>query len=544
MTMRTAFGPLSILTLLSLGCDDEPPHPPELSVTVLAEGAPLIGGAGGMAFDAEDRLYVANGGGQSISVLDPEDGEILDVLGPEQGVSYPDDLTFTPDGTLYWTDALAGKVGGWTAEGHGITVAEGIPSLNPITASDDGSLFVGQCFHEGPGSLFEIDPSGVEPPRVILGDIPGCAANGMDWWNGDLYTPRWFEGTVTRVDVEDGTLSEITGDWSVPAAVALDSAGRVHAISHSTGEVVRIDAKTGARTVLTTLTPGLDNLVFDSSDRLFVSSTTDAFIVEVLDDGSTRTVSPGGMTLPLGVAVMGDILYVGEGLAVRSFDKNTGEPLEVIRSVLGIGPLNLVAGALEVWDERLLVLDPFFGSAALFNPATLETSNLPPFSAPVDAEPFGAGIAITELGTGSIVLLSGADLGDRATLVSGLTAPAGLGASGDNLYVSDSASGEVLQVVRDGETLTPPEPITDTLFTSPEGIAVSHGRLLVVEGGTGTLHGVNLTTGAVTTIAGDLPFQPAAPGLPPHMNFNDLHRDDAGSLYLNADAAASIYKIE
>ncbi len=542
--MRTSFGPFSILALLSLGCDGEPPSAPPLSVTVLAEGAALVGSANGMAFDAEDRLYVANGGGQTISILDPEDGEILEVLGIEQGVGYPDDLAFTPDGTLYWTDALVGQVRGWTPEGHGITVAEGIASLNPITASDDGRLFVGQCFHEAPGSVFEIDLSGVESPRVILDGVPGCAANGMDWWNGDLYTPRWFEGTVTRVDAQDGSVSEVTSGWDVPAAVALDSAGRVHAVSQATGEVVRINSKTGARTVLATLTPGLDNLAFDSSDRLFVSSTTDAFIVEVLDDGSTRTVSEGGMTLPLGVAVLGDTLYVGEGLTVRSFDKNTGEPLEVIRSVVGIGPLTIFAGPLEVWGDRLLVLDPFFGSAALLDPATVETQDLLPFAAPVDAEPFGEGIAITELGTGSVVLLSGPELGTRETLVTGLTAPAGLAAHGNDLYLSDSVSGEILQVVQGGEVLTPPVPVTETIFASPEGIAAYHGGLLVIEGGTGVLHALDLGTGEVAAVADDLPFKPTAPGLMPHMNFNDLHPDGSGALYLNAEGAASIYKIE
>ncbi len=498
-----------------------------------------------MAFDPADRLYVANGGGQSITVLDPDSGQILDVLGPEQGVAFPDDLVFAPDGTLYWTEPLFGQVRGWSTQAGRHVVAEGIPSINPIAVSDDGRLFVGQCFHQDLGGVFEIDPRSDEPPRQVLGEVPACASNGMDWWDGAVFTPRWFEGSVTRIDAEDGTVSEVTGGWSAPAAVAFDSTGRLHAISQATGEVVRIDPRSGERTVLATLSPGLDNLAFDSSDRLFVSSTTDAFVVEVLPDGSTRTVSPGGMTLPMGLAVLGDTLYVGEGLTLRSFDKTTGEPLNVIRSVFGIGPLTAVAGPLEAWNGRLLVLDPFFGSAALIDPDTLEVSELPAFASPVDAEPFDGGIAVTELATGSVVLVSGPELSTRQILVSGLSAPAGLAARGDDLFLSDSALGQVVQVVADGVVLTPPRPVTDSSFASPEGIALrGEDQLLVVEGGTGTLHAIQLSTGESTAVAHEIPFKPTAAGLPPHMNFNDLHADGSGALYLNADAAASIYKIE
>ncbi len=534
---------------LSAACDlpEDPAPPPDsgVSVSVLAEGAALVGSANGMAFDADDRLYVANGAGQSISILDPDSGAVLDTLGPAQGVFAPDDLVFAPDGTLYWTDVMAGQVHAWTPGGDSQLIADGLESINPIAIGDDGRLFVGQCFHQGLGGVFEIDPTGSAPPSPVVEGIPGCASNGMDWWDSALFTPRWFEGSVTRIDTEDGTASDITTGWSVPAAVAFDSAGSLHAVSHATGEVVRIDIQTGERTVLTTLAPGLDNLAFDSADRLFVSSTTDAFVVEVLPDGSTRIVSPGGMTLPMGLAVIDDTVYVGEGLTVRSFDKHTGAPLEVIRSILGFGPLSLFAGPLEVWNDRLLILDPFFGSAALFDPETQETTDLPALATPVDAEPFGGGIAVTEFATGSVVLLSGPDLCSRETLMSGFTAPTGLAARGGDLYLSDSVEGTVTQIVANGVVLDDPPPVTETTFASPEGLAFrGEGQLLVVEGGTGMLHTIELSTGESSVVAEGLAFKPAIPGQAPYMNFNDLHPDADGKLYLNADAAASIYVIE
>jgi len=70
------------------------------------------------------------------------------------------------------------------------------------------------------------------------------------------------------------------------------------------GEVVRVDSATGNKAVVATLAPGLDNLAFDSRDRLFVSSFHDGFIAEIKRDGEVRTLSRGGMIVPGGVAVL------------------------------------------------------------------------------------------------------------------------------------------------------------------------------------------------------------------------------------------------
>jgi hypothetical protein len=77
----------------------------------------------------------------------------------------------------------------------------------------------------------------------------------------------------------------------MPAAVKFDSQGDLYALDSSSGEVLRVDTTTGSLTVIATLTAGLDNLAFDSEDRLFVSNIATGLVVEVLSDGSTRVVS-------------------------------------------------------------------------------------------------------------------------------------------------------------------------------------------------------------------------------------------------------------
>ena len=177
---------------------------------ILVQGVPLVGSANGMFFDAQDNLYVANVLGQSISVLNPETGDILAKLGPEVGVFAPDDLTISPDGTLFWTDPAFGLVHGLSPIAGFIPVAAGFPSANPITYSDDGRLFFAQCFNLTGNGIFEADPTGITPPRTIRDGDPGCASNGMDWWDGALFSPRWFEERVVKVDIDTGDLTNIT----------------------------------------------------------------------------------------------------------------------------------------------------------------------------------------------------------------------------------------------------------------------------------------------------------------------------------------------
>ena len=53
---------------------------PAQDAQILVQGAPLVGSSNGMFFDADNNLYVANVFGQTISLIDPETGEILEQL--------------------------------------------------------------------------------------------------------------------------------------------------------------------------------------------------------------------------------------------------------------------------------------------------------------------------------------------------------------------------------------------------------------------------------------------------------------------------------
>jgi sugar lactone lactonase YvrE len=535
---------LTILFMICLIIAAAPPAAAKKQPRILVEGVPMRGTANGMFFDEYDRLWVANLLGRSISVLDPDSGEVLEQLGPAEGVFFPDDLTFSPvDGYLFWTDPFIGAVGRINPEGGIPTIAPVFPGVNPITFSDDGRLFFAQCFAPPEPSIFEADPITLLPINTIFTDVTIGAANGMDYWEEFLYFPRWFEGRVVKMPVDGGDLIDVTTDWGVPAAVKFDSQGRLHAVNNGNGEVVRINLATGERELLAQLPIGLDSLAFDSDDRLFVSSSADGFVVEIDPDGSVRTVSPGGMTVAGGVAVIGKTLYVNEPLTIRGFNRHSGRQVSVTRSVGFIGPISTLPFSMEADGDHLIIMSWAFGDLVIWDPETESEVLSTLFAGPIDVQRFQGDLIVSEPFLGQVVRASGPNLEIRETLAT-LAFPTGLAATDGDLYVSDSVLGMVFQIVRGGELLTTPSPIA-TGLANPEGMAVRCGgnRLVIVEAGTDSLKEVHLNSGEIRTIASNLGFYDPLPGMPPFDVFlNNVTIDNTGAMYINADEANVIYK--
>ena len=200
------------------------------ATTLLATGARLSG-ANGLLFGPDGLLYVASVVGSEIVALDPDTGAIKKRLTRADGIDGPDDIAFAPDGTLYWTSILSGVVSGRRPDGTLVTAATLSPGVNPLTFSPNGRLFVAQCFFGD--KLYEIDPNGSAPPRLISDQLgPGCGLNGMAWGPDQrLYGPRWFTGEVVSFDVSANTMrvgptlgrGPIRPPWRAPPSWRWDS---------------------------------------------------------------------------------------------------------------------------------------------------------------------------------------------------------------------------------------------------------------------------------------------------------------------------------
>ena len=202
---------------------------------------------------------------------------------------------------------MDGRVSVRGADGHTRVLRGDVPSANGITVHQ-GRLFIGEC-REG-GRLLELDLNGGEP-RVLLDNVP--SPNAMEVGpDGLLYFPVMGANEIWRIGLDGGAPETVASGLGVPDSVKFDSAGRIVSTQVHSGQVLRIDPRTGEQTVLADLNPGLDNCTF-VGDRLFVSNFTGE-ITEILGDGATQAVLPGGLNWPLDLAVGADgKLYVADG---------------------------------------------------------------------------------------------------------------------------------------------------------------------------------------------------------------------------------------
>ena len=495
---------LGLAVALLAGCaTPEPLERAAPTVTVLAQGSPLHG-ANGVMFGPDGRLYVASVASSVVAAVDPQSGAIVECWGPDEGVNGPDDLAFGPDGSLFWTDIVGGHVGRRTPGGTTTVVASPGPGVNPITFSDDGRLFVSQCFLGD--QLYEIDPDGVEEPRLIHGELgPGCGLNGMDWGpDGKLYGPRWFRGEVARVDVDTGELETVATDFQIPAAVKFDSLGRLHVLDTQAGEVVRVDIVSGDKEVVGRPEVGRDNLAFDETDRLFVSSFADGSIAEVTGLETIRVVMAGGINSPGGLAYLpsdnaSGRLFLADGSALRELDPVSGVEVHVAGGFSS--DIGQVTSA-HRHGEHLILSNG--AAVSIWDPGVDRlVARFEGFEECIDALSYGDDIIVSEYGTGSVLRFHSASPDDRTTIATGLDEPAGLAVHGNDLYVADRR-GTLFQILDDGDIVEPPRPVVGGL-AGPEGIAAAEdGTLYVVEEDAGRVTQVNPQTGTATSVADGL----------------------------------------
>ena len=530
-------------------CEEPSPEGPRTRTSgltepvVVAGGAP-IHGASGLRFDGQNRLHVASVLGNEILVMDPATGEVISTIGANAGVVGPDDLAFGPDGSLYWTSFSTGEVARISPEG--VRTGQSIrPGVNGIAFSPDGRLFVTVVFMGD--ALYEVDPQLRAPPRLVAADLGFL--NGIDWGpDGALYGPLWTKGEVVRVNVDTGEITSVAGGFNVPSAAKFGPDGRLYVVEQVTGRVQRVKLPGGEKEVAASFPPGLDNLAFDQAGHLFVSHGQDGCVSEVLPDGTARAICGCGMIAPGGVAVVEGAgrrtVYVADFWTLRGFDAASGKPGRCLRHSIGVtggitSPFTVSADGdnliLTSWLPRDMV--------QVFD---LETSRVveeyADFDTPVNAIRFQGDIVVAEGGKGSVVRIPAREPKKRVILAKGLAEPIGLAATEGDLWVSDHATGSVLQVVAKGRTLHTPVAVA-TGLASPEGLAVGKdGSLLVVEPEIGRLSRVDRVTGQITTVAAGFP--PCLLGDHPTWIFNGVAVDAGGSIYLTSDVDNRIYRID
>lgn len=539
---------------------------------ILVKGGP-IHGANGIAFSDDDKLYVGSINGGEILVLEEKKKKvnkagknkhkskktwkIVDILGYSDGVEAPDDLVFAADGTFYVAMPYVGAIARFSADGQMIASQYVGPGVNPITVSDDGRLFAGLTFYDD--ALFEVDPELQEAPRLLAEDLGFL--NAMDWGpDGYLYAPAMISGEILRIDVDTDpvTIETVADGFNNPSALKFNSQGELFVIGKRSGNLWQIDPQTGNRKLLYAFKPFiLDNLAFNSQDRLFVSSSTEGWISEIKIKKRkviARKIVKGGLVLPAGVAVVPgpkgrDMVFVADMAAVRMFNGKNGKQKDA--DYFCIGPAfwdsnyDGITHAITVAAadmERIVISSWVTGKVQVWNPIQKEIIEQHFFEGPINAAFFQDKLVVADIETGSIFRQTTSGFEE---ILTGLFVPTGLAAHENTLWVSDWASGVVWQISDTDAGMSPPIPVA-TGLNHPEGIAVDkNGNLLVVESGAQRLSRIDMQTFEVTAVKEDLDLGfEAFPYTPPTYAFNGVAVGGKGAIYVTGDTGRLLYRFK
>ena len=515
---------------------------------VLAQGN--LPGSYGVRFGPDGNLYVCTLGA-GIAVLDLSQGQMVDLIGPERGVNGPEDVNFGPDGSMYWSQMFTGEIVRMAPDGTVTTQMIG-PGVNSIVFSGDGRMFVTEPWYTD--SLYEVDPTFVDPPQLLTQGIGGL--KGPEFGpDGLMYGALMLQGRVVKIDVGvvPPTVETIADDIPGPFNVKFGPDGMLYVLERTGFTVQRMDPATGSHSTYVELPFGPDSIAFAPTGALFVTSYTDGVVAVVMPDGTVQMVVPGGLTMPSGIAVKqhldGESVFVGNLFSLREYDGVTGATLNVER--MHMPPIGF-GGALSVANfGDNLVLTNFFPTSRVqvWNPDTGEVvTEILDFSAVMNAIAFGDDLVVVDLGMGEgqarVVRVGDGGTTVLADITDQIVLPLGLVARDDDLWVGDWYTGMVWQLIADGEELAQPIPVA-TGLSGPEGMAFDlDGSLLVVEGTAGRVSRIHLESGAITPVVSGLELSAVGTGmLPPFGTINGIAVGSSGALFVSGDLGVKVYRL-
>jgi len=495
-------------------------------------------GVHGLAIDKQGRLLAGSVVGNAIWEVDRTTGAAKILVGGPEGQA--DDIAIGPKGEMAWTNYLQGAVRiRDNDQSPSRVIASGLPGLNSLDFDRrNGKLYATQVFLGD--ALYELDPSGAKPPRLIAKDLGGL--NGFEVGpDGMIYGPLWFKRSVVRVDPADGSVSVISASFETPAAANLDGKGNVWVVDTATGELSKVALDTGARQVVAKLATALDNLAIAPDGTVYVSNMADNGIQAINPDtGAVRQLTRGAVAVPSGIKVDGGTMWVADVFAYRQVDLASGKVTDLKRMQSSDMEYPF---ALGLSSQRVALASWFTGTVQLVNRATGQTETmLHGWKAPYDALPLeDGGLLVAEIATGNITLASGPDYANRKVVASGLAGPVQmvLGPDGQ-LYVSEAA-GNVQRInLKDGSKTA-----VASGLALPEGLAFTPwGSLVVAEAAAGRLTEIDLAAGTRRTVADKLPIGlSGGPGMPPPYVATGVAVGADGAVYFSANRNNAIYRV-
>jgi sugar lactone lactonase YvrE len=545
-TKSTRVRPAIAATLFALalsGCATSPA--PKAPTRPAAWAAPetlvkpsALHGVHGLAIDSNGRLLAGTVVGNDMWEVDRQTGKAQVLIASPEGQA--DDIAIGPKGELAWTSYLQGVLRMRDNDSAPTrVVAKGLPGINSLAFDQkNGKLYASQVFLGD--ALWEMDPTGQKPPRLIAKDLGGF--NGFEVGpDGMLYGPLWFKGQVVRINPANGAVTVINSEFKVPAAANLDGKGNLWAIDTRTGELAKVDLASGRKTVVAQLDTALDNLAIAPEGTIYVSNMADNAITEVNPaNGKTRTVLSGELAVPGSMKLDNGQLWIADTFAFRRIDVRTGKVTDIARMQSSDLEYPAMVG---MGNGQLALVSWFTNTVQLVDRKTLKTvAMVHGFKTPYDAIPMDDGsLLVIEIATGNLLRVSGEKHDVRSVVASGLAGPVQMVLGQDGQLYLTEAAGNLLRI----DLATGAKKVVASGLTMPEGLAQTPwGSFIVAEPKAARLTEIDPASGQRRTVAENLPIGlEGGPGMPPPYNPTGVAVGDDGVIYLSADRNNAVLKI-
>jgi sugar lactone lactonase YvrE len=495
----------------------------------------LFPGCNGATIGMDGALYVVHTGDGTTTRIDLKTFKATRFVPPYAGTFITDDITSDDKGNFYSTGTtpLVGEVYRLDKGGVKTVIARGLTAPNGIQFSKrTGRLFVTECFQAN--RVFEIDPTGVKEPRLLVKEnvIPVPEGFDFDPDTNDLIIPDMGTGKILRVHPDTGDITTIAEGFSAPIALKVGP-DKMAYFPELGGAVYRLSLDGQKRQKLSQLPPGLDNLAITPEGRLFITSYWDATIYQVATDGTGlfKALFPKGPNSINGVLFKNGKVLISDAIMIRSVEKGQYVPTKLNAWAAHHMPLPI--GLADGPGDQVFWPDSVNNAVAIGDPGKGEFKavagglNRPMAVLMSKGEPK---IYVAEYGAGQITEVSLTD-GAKKALATGLEGPLALAMVENKLYVAEAKAGRISKV-------DPTQGTKEVFLAGVVGkigalAADGFGNILALDGASGRLFRINPKALAISKVAENLPVGYTVLGSYPAVEFSSpMTVTPKGDLYI------------
>jgi sugar lactone lactonase YvrE len=234
-----------------------------------------------------------------------------------QGLAGPDDLMLAPDGSIYVSDVISGKVQQVQADGSVRTVISGLSVPEGMLFLPDGSLVIAE---QGKNRLVRYDFK-TKHLELFLALKNQTGQDGVDGIVLDTHDPSRVNiiipdspnGAIRQASLDGKTVTTMATGFERPTGAWVEPDGSVLVVDENAGRLARVRTDGSVETLENLSIP--DDVVEDPQGNIFVATLGDHAIHAITGPDHRNRVLIAGLSDPQGIilAANGNLIVADQG---------------------------------------------------------------------------------------------------------------------------------------------------------------------------------------------------------------------------------------